>query len=274
LALLAVSPTQVNLQWTENNPNTEEGYRIYRAPQVGGVAGTYALIFTTAPNVSAYADTTAAAGTTYYYRVAAFSGSLISASAEASPVTTPGLPVLSASAPTSTSVNLTWGDVSYEDTYMLERSTNGTTWTTIAASLAQNTTSYGDTVPVAGTYYYRLTAQGALGNFASNTAIVTTIILPANSPLLSLVSASTSSITISWIDNAAAETNFRVYYRTVGSGVWTIATLTIPPSPGTGGTVNYTRAGTYITGRNYEFRVAAVVGGALYYSNIITFAIP
>jgi hypothetical protein len=62
-----VSGATVNLAWQDNSPN-EDGFRVER--RVG--SGAWSLLATTAANATAYADTTAASGTTYEYRVSAF----------------------------------------------------------------------------------------------------------------------------------------------------------------------------------------------------------
>ncbi len=57
----------INLTWQDNS-NNEDGFRIER--RSGGAA--FAPLATTAANATSYADTTAASGTTYDYRVEAF----------------------------------------------------------------------------------------------------------------------------------------------------------------------------------------------------------
>jgi len=60
----AVSSSQINLSWSNNNDNV--GYRITRRT---GTGGEWTLIAYVDKNVTSYADTGLAAGTTYYYRV-------------------------------------------------------------------------------------------------------------------------------------------------------------------------------------------------------------
>jgi hypothetical protein len=84
----------VNLQWTDptpfnyatrtpastlGNPRNEIGYRIERAPGASG--GTFTQIGTALANATNYNDTTAVAGNTYRYRVAAWNASGITRSA-------------------------------------------------------------------------------------------------------------------------------------------------------------------------------------------------
>jgi hypothetical protein len=82
------SPTQVTLSWTDNSNDTEDGFSIERKT---GVAGAYAVIGTTGTGVATYTDNTASAGTTYFYRTRAFTGSLYSSYSNEASVTTPTL---------------------------------------------------------------------------------------------------------------------------------------------------------------------------------------
>jgi hypothetical protein len=64
LTATAVSPTQVNLAWTDNATG-ESGFRVLRSTD--GV--NFQQIAQTASGVTTYQDTAAVAGTTYFYRV-------------------------------------------------------------------------------------------------------------------------------------------------------------------------------------------------------------
>jgi hypothetical protein len=81
----AVNGGQVALQWTDptpwdgkspattlGNPGNEQGYRIERAVVTGGIPGTFEILGAALANKTAYTDTTAVAGTSYQYRVVAF----------------------------------------------------------------------------------------------------------------------------------------------------------------------------------------------------------
>jgi len=69
------------LTWTDTN-SVEEGYKIYRSLTPMNPASLPAPIATLGAGVTSYIDSTAAPNTTYYYRVAAFLGSLIQVGAE------------------------------------------------------------------------------------------------------------------------------------------------------------------------------------------------
>jgi hypothetical protein len=69
-----VSGTNINLAWTDNSSN-ETGFKIERSADTGA---TWTQIVLTAANVTAYADTTAACGNRYGYRVRATNNTLAS----------------------------------------------------------------------------------------------------------------------------------------------------------------------------------------------------
>lgn len=84
---------------------------------------------------------------------------------------------LSATATSSSQINLTWVDNSTNETgYYIERSSNGGSSFTQIASVGSNVTSYSNTGLTASTSYtYRIRAYNANGNSAySNTASATT----------------------------------------------------------------------------------------------------
>jgi hypothetical protein len=83
------SESQVSLSWTDNSNGTENGFSIQRKT---GVSGTYVVIGTTATDVASYVDNAAVANTTYFYRVAAFTGSIYSSYSNEASVTTPSPP--------------------------------------------------------------------------------------------------------------------------------------------------------------------------------------
>jgi subtilase family serine protease len=83
---------------------------------------------------------------------------------------------LTATAVSSHQVNLSWTNNANNATgFIIQRSTNDSTWTTIA-SVGGNTTSYSDTSLRGGTtYYYRVLADNSFGDSSfSNTAEATT----------------------------------------------------------------------------------------------------
>src|SRR5213079_1921338 len=122
---------------------------------------------------------------------------------------------LSATAVSSTQVNLGWTDnASNETNYLVQRSTDGgVTWTNLA-TLGANATSYSDTtVSASSSYAYRVQAYNAtLNSNFSNIASVNTpaVPTPPATPInLSGSANSSTQITINWSD-VATETGYRV----------------------------------------------------------------
>jgi len=191
LSATAISPSQINLSWTDNSTN-EDGFKIEGASSSGG---PWSQIATVGANVTTYSNTGLNASTAYYYRVCAYNASGNSAySNTASTTTLPTLPDapsnLSASAVSSSQINLSWTDNSTnEDGFKIERASSaGGPWSQIA-TVGTNLTAYSDTgLNASTTYYYRVCAYNAAGNSAySNTASAATvpsvIALTIDSPL-------------------------------------------------------------------------------------------
>ncbi len=69
LIATAISPSQINLSWTDNS-QAEDGYKIER--KVLGTSGDFVQIAFVGPNVTSYSDIGLTQFTTYSYRVRAF----------------------------------------------------------------------------------------------------------------------------------------------------------------------------------------------------------
>jgi predicted phage tail protein len=82
----ASSPTQINLQWTDNSGN-EQGFSIERC--TGNNCTNFAQIAQTGPNVTTFANTGLTGNTWYRYRVRAFNASGNSAFSNTINVKTP-----------------------------------------------------------------------------------------------------------------------------------------------------------------------------------------
>jgi hypothetical protein len=70
LSATEVSPTQINLHWTDTSTN-EQGFKIERKT---GAAGVYSEIASVGVDSTSYQDHSVAANKSYYYRVRAYSG--------------------------------------------------------------------------------------------------------------------------------------------------------------------------------------------------------
>ena len=143
--LVAASSSQINLTWADNS-NNESGFKIERSTDGGA---NYAEIFTTGANATSYSNTALSPATPYTYRVRAYNLSGNSAySAAASATTLPNAPVapdgLTATAASSSQINLSWTDNnSNEDGTRIERSIDGLNFSEIA-TVGANVTTYSD----------------------------------------------------------------------------------------------------------------------------------
>jgi subtilisin family serine protease len=269
LSASATSSTAINLTWTDN-ANNENGFTVERSTD----NATFTQIASIAANSTSYSDTGLTASTTYYYRVRAFNGAgnsaysnTASATTQSPPPTPPAAPTnLSASATSSTAINLTWTDnANNENGFTVERSTDNATFTQIA-SIAANSTSYSDTgLAASTTYYYRVRAFNGAGNSAySNTASATTQSPPPTPPAaptnLSASATSSTAINLTWTDNANNENGFTVERSTDNATFTQIASIAA-------NSTNYSDTGLTAS-TTYYYRVRAFNGaGNSAYSN-------
>jgi subtilisin family serine protease len=174
---------EVDLSWTIpvalGPPLT--GFAIYRGTSPGGQAAT--PIGTVGVDVSTYSDTTAAAGSTYYYRIGARSSGGETLSNEVfatpSPPTKPAAPTLTATG-NNGAVGLSWNlPIDGGSPLTAFRVYRGTSPGGLGASpivtLGPGATSHDDTSGVANgtTYYYKVEAVNAVGATASTEASAT-----------------------------------------------------------------------------------------------------
>ena len=177
LTATTASSSQINLSWTDN-ANNENGFRVEQSTD-----GTnFTQIATLGSNAVSFTVTGLSASTTYFYRVASFNGAgnsafsnTASATTSATPPPLPAAPSgLSATASTSTRINLSWTDnAGNESGFSIERckNPNCTNFAQIA-QVGSNVTTFADTTVTKNTAYnYRVRAFNAAGNSAySNTA--------------------------------------------------------------------------------------------------------
>jgi len=181
LAATTVSSSQINLTWTDN-ANNENGFKVEQSTD-----GTnFTQIAMLGSNAVSFSVTGLSASTTYFYRVASFNDAGNSAFSNTASATTsappPPLPAapsgLSATAASSTQINLSWTDNSgNESGFRIERcrNPNCTNFAQIAQVGAGVTTFADTTVNRNTAYNYRVRAFNAAGNSAySNTASVKT----------------------------------------------------------------------------------------------------
>jgi FtsP/CotA-like multicopper oxidase with cupredoxin domain len=180
-----------------------------------------------------------------------------------------------------------WNDNSITETsFQVQRSTNGTTWTTagtVQSPLNQpnihQVRSFTDPTANANTaYLYRVVALNTVGygsGFPTMTVQSTSASFGVNPPAapttLTASLAAGPQISLNWRDNATNETNFVIERSTDGVNFTQIATA---PARANTGNVTYTDTSIQ-PGATYTYRVAAVnIAGASLYSNLAAVPVP
>ncbi|MFH1414075.1 MAG: fibronectin type III domain-containing protein, partial [Candidatus Omnitrophota bacterium] len=175
-----VSSTQINLSWADNS-NNEDGFKIERKTETGAT-GTYAQIGTVGANVTTFNNTGLTANTTYSYRVRAYNVAGDSGWSNEVSATTSNLPPVAPSGLTATAVstsqiNLSWQDNSTNETgFKIERKTGATGTYAQIGTVGVNVKTFNNTGLTANAiYYYKVKAYNATGDSGpSNEASATT----------------------------------------------------------------------------------------------------
>jgi|GEM_PF-788919 len=262
LATQVRSSTRIDLTWTAS-PNSS-GYFVERAPDNAGTPGNYALV-TTLQGMSStsYNNTGLTSGTSYWFRVRAFSAADVSAYSTAVNATTliaPAAPSGLAGAPISTTrIDLAWTDNATNETaYLLDRAPDNAgsagTYAQIA-SLPAGTSAYSNTGLAANTrYWYRVRAMNATDTSAySNVVSTTTPTGPAAPTSLTATAISATQINLAWTDNTTAETGYTVERAPDNAGsAGTFAPIATLPA----NSVSYSDA-TLTQNTRYWYRVRA-----------------
>ena len=265
LAAAAVSPTQVDLDWTDNSDD-EDRFSVERSP---GGANTWAEIATVGADAVGYSDRSVAPGTAYDYRVLACAGAPCSAPSNVAGVTTPLPPPPTApSGLAAAAVSPTQVD---QDRFSVERRTGGAGDWAEVASLGADAEAYSDQSVTPGTQYdYRvLSCAGTQCSAPSNVAGVTTPLPPPpTAPSgLSATAVSHEQVDLTWTDNSPDEDGFRVE-RSVGGGDWSRVTTTGPNETA------YSD-GSVSPETEYSYRVQACnLGGCSDFSSVATATTP
>jgi subtilisin family serine protease len=217
LTATGVSASSISLTW-QDNASDEAGYKVERRPS----GGEFAQVGVLGANVTSWTNTGLTAGTTYDFRVRAYNAmgnSYYSNTTSGTTFPPPAAPSnLTAAALSTDSIGLSWTDNSTsEQGFRIERSTDGVSFL-VLTNTAANATSYTSLYLQAGvTYWYRVRAFDGSGSSGwSNVASTTTFPPPAAPTNLVATAASSSSISLTWTDNATTETNYKVERSTDG----------------------------------------------------------
>lgn len=228
LTATARSASQIDLAWTD--VESEAGYRLERS--IDGQ--TWQLIASPVANVASHSDNGLNPGMTYYYRVLATNNagdSPWSNVTSARTLTPPAAPSgLTASAQSSTQINLSWADVTDESTYKVQRSANGTTGWSQIGTTAANVTSFANTgLAASTTYWYRVIASNATGDSPASTSASATTLSDTIAPTIPTNVKATNGkgkITLTWTASTdgggSGLQGYKVYRATTQTGVYSI----------------------------------------------------
>ena len=154
---------RISLSWTASSGATS--YNVYRGTSAGGESSTP---LATGVTTTSYPDSTAAAGTTYYYKVAAvntYGNSGLSNEASAAiPSSPPPVPTGLTAMKGNKQVLLNWTASSGATSYKVYRGTAPGAESTPPIATGITSTSYTNTGLKNGTtYYYKVAAVNATG---------------------------------------------------------------------------------------------------------------
>jgi fibronectin type 3 domain-containing protein len=223
LTATAILASQIKLSWTDNAAD-ETGYRIERK---AADSTLWVGVTTVKADVVSYTNIGLSAEKEYAYRVRAVRGtdySLYSNEASATTLTLPAAPgALTATAILASQIKLSWTDNAADETgYRIERKTGaGGTWVALTTVKADVTTYTNGGLSAEGTYYYRVrTVRSVDYSLYSNEAQGLTMPLPVAPSGLTASGVTKSSMKLSWLDNAADETGYRIERKAGQAGSW------------------------------------------------------
>jgi fibronectin type 3 domain-containing protein len=209
-----------DLSW--GNVSGATSYNVLRGATCGGVAQIASGVATTA-----YSDTTATSGVTYFYAVQAVNtcgASTSSTCASATTLATPAAPGAPALTPGCTNVSLSWTAVSGATDYEVWRNAGAScTGAAVVVSTTGGATTYNNTGLAGGTQYsYSIKAKNACGTSAAGTcATTTTLAVPAAPGAPTYTAVSCNTLTVNWTAVSGA-TSYDVYRRNTSCGTGTL----------------------------------------------------
>jgi fibronectin type 3 domain-containing protein len=255
LVASADSDTQITLTWTAGQGDL--GFVVQRSTD----SVNWLSVANTASTT--FADSGLSASTTYYYRLYATANAASSAYTDTASATTAALPVvppgapsgLAASAISNSQIALAWQAGLGDSSFVVQRSADGVTWTSIANATGTTFTDSG--LSSSTTYYYQVYATGnGLTTASSNMASATTaappppvVTVPVAPTGLATSAISHGKINFAWVDNSNNETSFVIQYSSNGKAWTQLANVAA-------NTTSYSQGG-FKKGTVYTFRIFA-----------------
>ncbi|WP_354576115.1 LamG-like jellyroll fold domain-containing protein [Frigoribacterium sp. UYMn621] len=260
----SVSGASVSLNWTASTDDVGvTGYSVHRGNSADFTAGAANKIANVA--TTSYLDSNLGAGT-YYYRVvaldAASNASAASdvASAVVTDSTAPTAPSGVTATATGTSVAVEWtastDNVGVAGYTVYRGTTSGFTADASSKIADASGTSYADTAPGAGTFFYQVTAKDAAGNVSAASSSASVSIADTTAPTVPSGLTATvagSTVTLSWTASTddVAVTGYSVY-RGASAG------FTADASTRIGGATSPSYVDSGLAVGTYYYRVVAL----------------
>ncbi len=250
LRVVATGSTSVSASW-EDESHDEAGF-VVEHRRTGGD-------WTRAAAVDADVESAVVKdllpSTAYEFRVGAVGAGGAALSATVSLTMPPAAPVdLEATAASATSALLTWTDASSDETsFVIQfREESEANWALSSTEAGANAATWTETGLDAGkAYVFRVYAKHSTNGLSSPSGEARTGALgaPGQPSGLAAAAAGSTTVSLTWTDNATDETGFLVEYRS-GEGAWSASST--PSADAASATVTGLRAS-----RGYEFRVSA-----------------
>jgi hypothetical protein len=220
LHALPVSQSRIDLDWTDTSDN-EQSFQVERS--TGNPFEDPVIVATLPANTTSWSHTGLPANTGFGYRVRAVNAAGASlwsngASAATLAFPPPAPKNLTATAVTFQRIDLAWNPVDEADSYEVQQSTDGVTFTTIRQPIVTEMMIFG--LQSSTTYFFRVRAVNSGGVSPwSNVASATTLgeNQPAAPTEVRAVALFKSRILVEWRDNSVNETRFEIQ-RSTGGG--------------------------------------------------------
>jgi hypothetical protein len=211
--VVITAPDGVSLTWTDLSDN-EDGFVVERC--LGKDCADFAPLTTTDRNITGYADAGVLAGEYYSYRIRAANAA--GASDPSATVTTALVAPddalgLTATTLSATQAQLSWTDNSFNETgFSIERCRGAgcSDFNEIATVGADITAFQSDDLEFDDLWSFRVRAVNPVGASAYTSIAVTSTSLPAQASGLTATVVAPNQIDLTWTDNSATESGFRI----------------------------------------------------------------
>ena len=147
-----------------------------------------------------------------------------------------------------TGLTVTWDDVADESGYLVERSSDGATWTSAGTTAAGDTSFDDNGLPGSFRYFYRVSARDAAAGRSAPSAVAHGVNRPSAVTNVKAMSINASTVVIDWRDTDG-ETGYRVQRSADGGATWTTVAAALAAN-----VPSYTSSGL-VQGTTYQFRI-------------------